>query len=53
MGAPKVRRLTAAQKARLREHSKTQTARHMRSMRMLMMRGLTFEEAHRRASLQR
>ena len=53
MPAPKVRRLTEAQKKRLREHSKTQTARHMRSMRMLMMRGLTFEEAHKRASLQK
>ena len=53
MVAPKIKRLTEAQKARLREHSKTQSFRHMRSMRMLMMRGLTFEEAHRRASLQR
>lgn len=53
MPAPKVRRLTEAQKARLKQHSKTQTARHMRSMRMLMMRGLTFEEAHKRASLQK
>lgn len=50
MVAPKIKRLTEAQKARLREHSKTQSDRHMRSMRMMMMRGLTFEEAHKRAS---
>ena len=45
MGAPKVKRLTEAQKARLREHSKTHSDNYMRSMRMQMARGKTFEQA--------
>jgi hypothetical protein len=49
MGAPKVKRLTEAQKARLRKHSVNHSDNYMRSMRMNMARGLTFEEADRKA----
>ena len=49
MGAPTVKRLTEAQKARLRKHSVNHSDNYMRSMRMNMARGLTFEEADRKA----
>ena len=50
-----IKRLTAAQNARLRRHRDVNkhSDRYMRSMRFNMMRGLTFEEAHKRASLQK
>lgn len=49
MGAPKVKKLTEAQKARLRKHSVNHSDNYMRSMRMNMARGLTFEQADAKA----
>lgn len=49
MVAPKIKRLTEAQKARLKKHSVNHSDNYMRSMRFNMMRGLTFEEADAKA----
>jgi len=47
--APKVKRvsgLTDSQKAKLKEHSKHHTPKHMRAMRKLMREGMSFTKAH-------
>ena len=46
-----IKRLTAAQNARLRRHRDVNkhSDRYMRSMRFNMMRGLTFEQADAKA----
>ncbi len=45
----KLKKLTAAQKKKLNEHSKHHTTTHMRAMRWGMMVGKSFEEAHKSA----
>ena len=47
--APKMKKLTDAQKKKLAEHSKHHTKKHMASMRMMMMRGKSFNQAHMEA----
>ena len=44
--SPKMKKLTDAQKKKLAEHSKHHTKKHMASMRMMMMRGKSFSQAH-------
>lgn len=46
---PTLRKLTDAQKAKLKKHSEHHSKRHMASMRMQMMQGSSFEAAHKRA----
>ncbi len=46
----KLKKLTQAQKNKLKEHSNHHTKKHMASMRMNMMRGKTFKESHDIAS---
>ncbi len=38
--------LTDSQKAKLKEHSKHHTPKHMRAMRKLMREGMSFTKAH-------
>jgi len=45
----KMSKLTEAQKKKLAEHSKHHTKKHMASMRMSMMRGKSFAQAHSEA----
>ena len=42
----KMSKLSDPQKKKLAEHSKHHTKKHMASMRMSMMRGMTFAQAH-------
>ena len=51
MVAPKIKKITAAQNARLRRHRDVNkhSDNYMRSMRFNMMRGLTFEQADAKA----
>lgn len=44
-----MKKLTEAQKKKLAEHGKHHTKKHMASMRMAMMRGKTFSQAHSEA----
>tara|TARA_R100000655_G_scaffold44965_1_gene81772 strand:+ start:300 stop:485 length:186 start_codon:yes stop_codon:yes gene_type:complete len=47
--APQVKKvsgLTDSQKAKLREHSKHHTPKHMTAMRKLMKEGMSFTKAH-------
>ena len=46
----KLKKLTQAQKNKLKQHSKKYSVKHLASMRMNMMRGKTFEESHHIAS---
>ena len=45
----KLKKLTDAQKKKLQEHSKHHTKKHMTTMRMMMMRGSSFDKAHTEA----
>ena len=45
MPHPTVKKLTEADKARLKKHALTHSDRYMRSMRMQMVGGKTFEQA--------
>lgn len=45
----KLKKLTAQQKNKLQEHSKHHSKRHMSMMRMMMMRGSSFDKAHTEA----
>lgn len=45
----KLKKLTESQKKKLKEHSVHHSKEHMMSMRMNMMRGDTFKEAHDKA----
>ena len=45
----KLRKLTQAEKDKLKAHSALHNTRHIASMRMNMMRGKSFAEAHRLA----
>ena len=45
----KLKKLTEAQKKKLKKHSEHHSKSHMAKMRMDMMRGKSFDEAHRRA----
>ena len=47
--SPKMKKLTDAQKKKLAEHSKHHTKKHMARMRMMMMRGKSFSQAHTEA----
>tara|TARA_Y100000592_G_C5455236_1_gene311027 strand:+ start:1700 stop:1897 length:198 start_codon:yes stop_codon:yes gene_type:complete len=47
--SPKLKKLTEAQKKKLSEHSKHHSKKHMASMRMAMMKGKTFSQAHSEA----
>lgn len=42
-------KLTEAQKQKLKAHSKHHSAKHMASMRLAMMRGMSFVSAHKNA----
>tara|TARA_R100001143_G_scaffold60469_1_gene59987 strand:+ start:220 stop:369 length:150 start_codon:yes stop_codon:yes gene_type:complete len=42
-------KLTDAQKKKLKEHSKHHTVKHMASMRLAMVRGMSFATAHKNA----
>ena len=42
----KLKKLTKAQKNKLKDHSNHHTKKHMASMRMNMMRGKSFKESH-------
>ena len=42
----KLKKLTQAQKAKLKQHAKNYSMKHIASMRMNMMRGKTFKESH-------
>ena len=42
-------KLSEAQKKKLAEHSKHHTKKHMASMRMMMMQGKSFSQAHMEA----
>ena len=44
-----LKKLTKSQKDKLQKHSVHHTQKHMASMRMMMMRGASFEEAHKNA----
>ena len=44
-----MKKLTDKQKERLKKHSVHHSQKHMRSMRMAMMRGATFNQAHKDA----
>lgn len=50
MVAPKIKKLTEKQKEKLKKHSVHHSQKHMRSMRMAMMRGATFNQAHKDAT---
>jgi len=41
-----MKKLSEAQKKKLAEHSKHHTKKHMASMRMMMMKGKSFSQAH-------
>ena len=45
----KLKKLTAQQKKKLQEHSNHHTKRHMAVMRMMMLRGKSFADAHAEA----
>ena len=45
----KLKKLTKAQKNKLKDHSNHHTKKHMASMRMNMMRGKSFKESHEMA----
>ena len=45
----KLKKLTKDQKNKLEKHKVHHTDKHMKSMRMMMMRGVSFEEAHKNA----
>ena len=47
MTGNKLKKLTEAQKKKLKEHSVHHTKKHMAMMRMMMMRGKSFSEAHK------
>ena len=42
----KLKKLTQAQKTKLKQHAKNYSMKHIASMRMNMMRGKTFKESH-------
>ena len=44
-----MKKLTDAQKKKLGEHGKHHSKKHMASMRMAMMKGKTFSQAHTEA----
>jgi|TARA_R100001509_G_scaffold164955_1_gene144409 hypothetical protein len=44
-----LKKLTEEQKKKLEEHKVHHSKKHMASMRMNMMRGDTFDEAHKKA----
>ena len=44
-----MKKLTDKQKERLKKHSVHHSQKHMRSMRMAMMRGASFSQAHKDA----
>ena len=44
-----LKKLTQKQKDKLKKHSVHHTQKHMRSMRMAMMRGQSFDKAHKDA----
>ena len=46
---PQLKTLSSAQTKRLQQHKKNHSEKHMKSMRMSMMRGMSFAEAHRKA----
>ena len=46
----KLKKLTQAQKNKLKEHSKKYSVKHLASMRINMMRGKSFKESHTIAS---
>ena len=45
----KLKKLTDAQKKKLQDHSKHHTKKHMAMMRMMMMKGKSFADAHAEA----
>ena len=47
--AVKKKSLTKRQEASMKRHSKNHTAKHMKYMRNLMMKGSTFTAAHKKA----
>ena len=47
MSGNKLKKLTQSQKKKLKEHSVHHTKKHMSMMRMLMMKGKSFSEAHK------
>ena len=46
---PSLKKLTSTQKKRLKQHKKHHTEKHMKSMRMSMMQGMSFAKAHNKA----
>ena len=48
-GMVKLKKLSESQKKKLKEHSVQHSKEHMKSMRMNMMRGDSFKEAHNKA----
>ena len=48
-GMVKLKKLNESQKKKLKEHSVNHSKKHMMSMRINMMRGETFKEAHNKA----
>jgi hypothetical protein len=42
-------KLTDTQKKKLEEHKKHHTSKHIASMRMNMLKGLSFDESHKKA----
>lgn len=48
-GLVKLKKLNESQKKKLKEHSANHSKEHMMSMRMNMMRGDSFKEAHDKA----
>jgi len=47
--ASKSKSLTANQKATMKKHSRHHTAKHMNEMTKMMIRGVSFREAHKKA----
>jgi carbamoylphosphate synthase large subunit len=47
--AVKDKPLTTRQKTTMKKHSKHHTGKHMKEMTKMMMRGISFSEAHKKA----
>jgi len=46
---PGLKKLTQDQKKKLLKHKEHHSDKHMKSMRMNIMRGMTFDESHKKA----
>ena len=49
MSSVKNKSLTSSQRVTMKKHSRHHTAKHMKEMTKMMMRGVSFREAHKKA----